>query len=267
MNKLSVVSVALVAFAIAIPRAQAQSFGIKPLDHRIRNLLYVPDQVVRVRGWVGYHIDLEFEPGESFVTLGGGDLQGLTYGAYDNHLVLKPKAASVRTNLTVFTTRRTYVVDYAVSARVPDLLTDELVYSLRFMYPTATAVTNAARVSDELKTAASQKTQNRNYWYCGVSDLRPIGAFDDGAHTHLQFSPQAEMPAIFIRAADGSESLLNYSIQDGEVVIHRLARRFVLRRGTLTGCIVNKGFVGSGERLDSGTLSPNVERQSKELAR
>ena len=62
-------------------------------DHRIRSMLYVPDQVVRLRGWVGYHVDLEFEPGESFVTLGGGDLAGLTYGAYGNHLVLKPKAS------------------------------------------------------------------------------------------------------------------------------------------------------------------------------
>ena len=41
-------------------------------DHRIRSMLYVPDQVVRLRGWVGYHVDLEFEPGESFVTLGAG---------------------------------------------------------------------------------------------------------------------------------------------------------------------------------------------------
>ena len=85
-------------------------------DHRIRSMLYVPDQVVRLRGWVGYHVDLEFEPGESFVTLGGGDLAGLTYGAYGNHLVLKPKAPTVRTNLTVFTNKRTYVIDYAVSS-------------------------------------------------------------------------------------------------------------------------------------------------------
>ena len=98
--------------------------------------MFVPDQVVRLRGWVGYHVDLEFEPGESFVTLGGGDLAGLTYGAFGNHLVLKPKAPAVRTNLTVFTNKRTYVIDYAVLAGRPDPMTDELVYSLRFNYPT-----------------------------------------------------------------------------------------------------------------------------------
>ena len=98
--------------------------------------MYVLDQVVRLRGWVGYHIDLEFEPGESFVTLGGGDLAGLTYGAYGNHLVLKPKAPAVRTNLTVFTNKRTYVIDYCSRGRqARSYCSDELVYSLRFNYP------------------------------------------------------------------------------------------------------------------------------------
>ena len=265
MKRFWLVGIAVMGWALALP-AQAQLFGPTPLDRRIRTLLFVPDQVVRVRGWVGYHIDLEFEPGEAFVTLGGGDLDGLTYGAYANHLVLKPKAASVRTNLTVFTTRRTYVLDYAASGRVPDLLTDDLVYSLRFAYPRQTLVTNAQHVADELKDAAAERTQNRNYWFCGAPELRPIGAFDDGAQTHLQFSPQAEMPAIFVRAPDGSESLLNYHVQEGEVIIHRLSRRLVLRRGPLTGCVVNKGFIGSGERLDSGTVSPQVERKTKEIA-
>src|SRR5262249_14742933 len=97
------------------PVAAPMSASVESADHRIRSLLFVPNQVIRLRGWVGYHVDLEFEPDESFVTLGGGDLAGLTYGAYSNHLVLKPKAPAVRTNLTVFTNKRTYVLDYAVS--------------------------------------------------------------------------------------------------------------------------------------------------------
>jgi type IV secretion system protein VirB9 len=44
-------------------------------------------------------------------------------------------------------------------------------------------------------------------------------------------------------------------------VIHRVARRFVLRRGNLTGCIVNQGYVGGGTRLESGTVAPGVERR------
>jgi type IV secretion system protein VirB9 len=46
----------------------------------------------------------------------------------------------------------------------------------------------------------------------------------------------------------------------GDVVIHRVVRQLILRRGRLTGKILNKGFTGSGERLESGTVSSNVER-------
>ena len=230
-------------------------------EFRVRNLLYVPDQVIRVRGWVGYHIDLTFEEGESFVTLGGGDLEALTVGSYANHLVLKPKAAALRTNLTVFTNRRTYLLDYAVSPRAPDPLTDDLVFAIHLLYP----VTAAVPVVKPLQAPPPERTRQDDYWYCGASDLRPIEAFDDGAHTYLRFAPAAEMPAIFVRGEDGKESLLNFSVKEGQVQIHRLARRFVLRRGKLTGCIVNKGYIGTGERLDSGTVSPQVTRERKEM--
>jgi type IV secretion system protein VirB9 len=71
------------------------------------------------------------------------------------------------------------------------------------------------------------------------------------------------LPAIFVRNDDGTESLLNFSMEAGDVVIHRVAQRFVLRRGLLRGCIVNNSFDGGGERLDSGTISPAVVRVTK----
>jgi len=41
-------------------------------DARIRTAPYDGNQVYRVRGFVGYQIDFEFEPGESFVGLAPG---------------------------------------------------------------------------------------------------------------------------------------------------------------------------------------------------
>jgi type IV secretion system protein VirB9 len=69
-----------------------------------------------------------------------------------------------------------------------------------------------------------------------------------------------------VRNDDGSESLLNFSMDAGDVVIHRVAPRFIVRRGRLTGCIVNKGFAGSGERLESGTIAPEVRRERKDVS-
>ena len=78
------------------------------------------DQVYRVRGFVGYQIDFEFEPGETFVGLGAGDIEGLSFFGQDNHLFLKPKAAKVATNLTVLTNRRRYQIDYTAAAQRPE---------------------------------------------------------------------------------------------------------------------------------------------------
>ena len=63
---------------------------------------------------------------------------------------------------------------------------------------------------------------------------------------------------------DASESLLNFNMDAGDMVIHRVAARFIVRRGRLTGCIVNKHFQGGGERLESGTIAPEVTRERKE---
>ncbi len=95
--------------------------------------------------------------------------------------------------------------------------------------------------------------------------MRPTTVVDDGVQTRITFGDRSEIPAIFVRNEDGSESLLNFSMDAGDVVVHRLAPRFILRRGRLTGCIVNRGFSGAGLRLDTGTVSPQVERDLKGL--
>jgi type IV secretion system protein VirB9 len=173
----------------------------------------------------------------------------------------------LRTNLTVLTTRRSSHFDYeVVSAAAPDRSDPELIYALSFVYPAPAAAPREAShgsVDGDFERAAAAQPVNRDYWYCGSEALLPLVAFDDGVQTHLRFNPRGELPAIFVRNDDGSESLLNFSAREGEIVIHRLARQFVVRRGKLTGCIVNKGFVGTGRELQSGTVSSSVERATR----
>lgn len=232
-------------------------------DARIRTAPYREDEVYRIHGFVGFQIDLEFEHGEAFVGLAAGDIEGLSFVAEGNHLFLKPRVASVGTNLTVLTTRREYHFYYSATAARPDQADPDLVYAVRFEYPPpAASKIEAAHqaIEERLDRAPATRPQNLDYWYCGAAALRPVAASDDGIHTRLRFPAQTELPAIFVRNEDGSESLLNFDIEGAEVVIHRIARRFVVRRGALAGCIVNKGFTGSGDRLESGTVSPAVER-------
>ena len=233
-------------------------------DSRIRVTGYNSDRIYRLVGYVGYQIDLEFETDETFVGLGAGDIEGLAFAAQGNHLFLKPKAAKVSTNLTVLTNRREYQFDYSARSEKPDPRESDVTYVLRFTYPKPpTAPDVSGRVEQQLQSGAALRPRNFDYWYCGFPGLRPVAASDDGVHTRLRFGAHAELQAIFVRNDDGSESLLNFSVEAGDVVIHRVANRFILRRGLLRGCVVNKSFNGGGERLDTGTVSPSVERATQ----
>jgi len=166
----------------------------------------------------------------------------------------------VRTNLTVLTTRRTYHFDYVAGAPHAEVDPKEIIYALRFQYPKPMPTSELTALDLALSQQANAQPHNTDYWYCGVPELQPLNAWDDGVHTHLQFNARGELPAVFVHNDDGSESLLNFNIEDNDVVIHRVARKFIVRRGKLVGCIDNRGFAGIGMTLDSGTVSPRVQR-------
>src|SRR6516225_10892571 len=187
------------------------------VDARIRVVVYATDDVYRLKGYVGYQIDLEFESGEAFVGLGTGDLDSLTFAAQDNHLFLKPRAAGVDTNLTVLTTRRTYHFDYTSTERRPDPAFGDVIYVLRFVYPAQRSDRAAAAVEHELVTAPETRWHNLDYGYRGSPELKPVSARDDGVQTRLRFDSHAELPAVFIRNDDGSESLVNFTLDAGEL--------------------------------------------------
>src|SRR5688572_3853177 len=219
--------------------AHAETLPVRgETDSRIRNATYEADQVYRLYGFVGYAIELIFEAGEAFVGAGGGDLEGLTIDAHANAVLVKPRAAVVATNLVIYTDRRAYRFDYSAEARRPNRPSDEVIYAVRFAYPDG-GPEAADEVGRELAAAKAARPRNSDYWFCGHASLRPVGASDDGVHTRLTFADAAELPALFVRNEDGSESLLNFSVDEGEIVVHRLAPKLILRRGRLTGCIVN----------------------------
>lgn len=254
---------ALLLLLCAAGTAQAETLpGRGSVDVRIRQATYEADQVYRLYGFVGYAIELIFEQGEAFVGAAGGDLEGVTIDAHANAVLVKPRAAVVTTNLVIYTDRRAYRFDYSAEARRPNRPSDEVIYAVRFAYPDG-GPEAADEVGRELAAAKAARPRNSDYWFCGHASLRPVGASDDGVHTRLTFADAAELPALFVRNEDGSESLLNFSVDEGEVVVHRLAPKLILRRGRLTGCIVNRGYGGSGTRLESGTVSPLVERESR----
>ena len=271
VSHLTVIRCLAMALAVWMGTAQAESTPARGMmDGRIRTAIYSAEDIYRLYGYVGYAIELIFEDGETFSGNGGGDLEAITFGFHDNHVILKPKAANVGTNLVIYTNRRAYRFEYSATTRKPDPRIDPVMYAVRFLYPDSTSMNAARKAAEEtqldLARAGAARAQNVDYWFCGSPEIRPIAASDDGIHTRLSFGAKAELPAIFVRNADDSESLLNFSMEDGDVIIHRVAARFILRRGALTGCVVNKGFSGGGERLSTGTVAPGVQRERKDGA-
>jgi type IV secretion system protein VirB9 len=247
-------------------------------DARVREIEYREDQVVQLTGYVGYHIDIELERGEQFVALGAGDSAAVDVASEGPHVMVKPKAARVATNLTLVSSRRVYHFEYRSLDAQPPLNT--AIFALRFRYsPAPSGVTPAAtpvRFSSQAVTAAAAarlsesssvtpgpagRPVNRDYWYCGGSTLQPVAASDDGVQTRLTFSSRGEWPAIFVRNEDGSESLLNFHAEGTTAVVHRVAPEFVLRRGRLVGCVENRGYAGSGNWVSGGALESTVSRE------
>jgi type IV secretion system protein VirB9 len=234
-------------------------------DPRVRVIDYDAEQVVRLRGFVGYQIHLQFEDGEQFVNLAAGDMAALDVGSEGHHLMLKPKAEKVGTNLTLLTSRRVYHFDYSAVRQVVTPATPDVVYSLRFRYPEAPrsqgAVSTAATDDGPQTERVSAPVMiNRAYRMCGRAALRPLAIHDDGVRTYFEFGPRAELPAIFVRGEEG-ESLVNYTVEAERIVVHRVAPAFTLRRGRTSACVINRAFGGGqGARLEHQTVLDGVER-------
>ena len=201
--------------------------GIK--DSRVRTVDYDPDQVIRLKGFVGYQIHLEFAPGERFVNLAAGDTAGLEIGAQDEHLLLKPRAPSVATNLTILTSQRVYTIAYSATRTVPDPERDEVIYSLRFRYP-APPVPAAPPV-------AAARVINERYVSRGARELRPERVWDDGVQTHLEFRRSSEIPAVYVIETDGDEALANMHVDAQGVTVDRVVATLRLRRGTRSATV------------------------------
>lgn len=270
MRRAAATAAVLAALLGSAAGARAETLPARgAVDPRVRVVAFSPDDVVRLHGYVGYQIHLQWAEGEEFVGLGSGDVGGFDIGTERNHFFIKPKVERVGTNLTVLTNRRAYQFDYSAS-RAPRnaAALRDMVYSIRFTYPEDEARRVAAdaerqRAEAQLAQAAAARPRNDNYWFCGSGSLRPIAAHDDGVQTRLKFASRAEFPAIFVKNDDATESLVNFNVEADEVVIHRVAKSFVLRRGQLVGCVVNRSFEGGGERLTSNTVVPNVQRDTR----
>ena len=224
-------------FAAVAPEAGAG-------DPRIQVVHYVPEEVIELRGTVGFITTIQFGDGERLENIAIGNSLGwqITPNKRADLLFVKPLPKHPTTNMTVITNLRRY--DFRLKAEEASAAHPP-VYGLRFLYP-APEVPESVVV---LKPAAPSepeppRAQNTRYTYQGSRDLVPARVFDDGQFTYFQFAKDADYPALYSVGADRRESLINFSVRQGFIVVDKVAPGFVLRRGALEARIFNDGFKG-----------------------
>jgi type IV secretion system protein VirB9 len=207
------------------------------LDPRIQTIQYDPDQVVLLRGTLGYQFMVEFDPNEKIETVSIGDALGwqVTPNRRANVLFVKPVLHST-TNLTVLTDERRYSFELRV---VPQREGVPVLYIARMVYPQPAQ----AVVVPPPPPPPEAPPVVANYYYTmsGSMAERPLHIFDDGHKTYFQWASDGALPAIFAVSDDGSESLVNYVLRGPYVVVDQIAPGFTLRDGKQVTKVVNHG--------------------------
>ena len=249
------------------------------LDSRVRVADYNPAEVYKIRTFYGVSTHVQFAEGETMTDVALGDKDAWEVEPRKSHLFIKPKAQKADTNLTVVTNKRVY--QFALEVEPRNTRDDRawkdpgLVYSLSFRYPneeaarlaaqSASAEVKAARNEIKAKLAAANKVdENRDYWVAGSEEISPTAARDDGRFIYLTFSLNRDMPAVYAVDNEGNESLVNSNVEGNEIVVQRMVRKLVLRKGKAVACVVNKSFdLNGGRDNTTGTVSADVERVVK----
>ena len=223
---------------ILLPSMAARAADIpRPgqVDPRIQTIAYDPNQVVLLRGTLGYQFMLEFASGERIETVSIGDSLAwqVTPNRRSDVLFIKPIAHSGDTNLTVLTDQRRYAFELRVEQPQPGV---PVLYIARMVYPQPA---QALPVETPVTPDAPPVVSNSSYSITGSIAVRPVRIFDDGQMTYFEWAKDGAVPAIFAVAADGSESLVNYVVRGPYIVVEQVASRFKLRDGKEVATVEN----------------------------
>jgi len=225
--------------AATFPALSAPSASPIP---RIRYVAYNKDAVTTVPTALGVSTMIQFAEDEQIETISAGDTKAWSIVPKKGSgiMFIKPLEADAITNVNVITNRRVYslVLKAAADSEARSA------FQVRFHYPDEDInvhLLGAAQKAAELPNLKSLKpgTLNYDYLYKGSETIKPRVTFDNGKKTFLQFSKNADVPAIFLVGAGGRESVVNHRKEGNYIVIDKVAAQFTLRSGAETLCLYN----------------------------
>lgn len=266
----------ILALAGAAPAAALQQPAAGQRDARVRTVAYDPANVVKINGVIRASTQIVFADDEEIAHVAIGDTIAWEVAPAGSILFLKPREKHPPTNLQVVTTRadgrkRSYQFELSIA----ESSLAEGYFVVRFAYPgdeierrrLDAAARGAEREGAMIEQAfdASREYGARNWRFSaqGSIDLEPEAVFDDGKETSFRFAGNREVPAIYLIASDGSETLAPKDVRGEVVVVHATAREFRLRKGGDVLCVYNEAFDPVGVNPGTNTMSPSVARLPK----
>ena len=191
-------------------------------DPHIQSIEFVPNEVVLLRGAVGWQIMLEFGGDERIENVSIGDALAwqVTPNKRARNLFLKPLIKNAATNMTVVTYMRRYRFELETTPRLRDTP-----WVVSFAYPREVV----EAVEEPLPEPAAPV--NLRYTLAGDRSLMPLRVWDDGTMTYFEFPAGVAFPAIFAGGPGKDESLVNSMTRGRVVVVQQTDGRFTLRCG------------------------------------
>jgi P-type conjugative transfer protein TrbG len=207
----------------------------------------------------GQVTDIALQPGEALGAVAAGDtvrwvIGDTTSGSGDGkqtHVLAKPFAAGLATNVIITTDRRTYHLSLTSVER-------SAMVAVSWTYPqdqliAFKAAADQARAAQPVASGLQIDQLHFDYVITGDQpSWRPLRAFDDGQQTFIEFPAglsTGEAPPLFLVDAKGAASLVNYRLQGRYYVVDRLFGAAELRLGLKHQDIVRiSRTVGVGSR-------------------
>ena len=184
--------------------------------------------------------DIALQPGESLIAISAGDTTRWVVGDTSSgagatkqvHILTKPFAANLRTNLVITTDRRSYHLQLESTDRT-------YMAAISWTYPQEGLVsTNAGGGPVHMTTAdVVPAVENLHFDYAISGDdppWKPVRAFDDGTHVYIEFPralDQGDAPPLFVKGNDGNSDLVNYRVRGNYYVVDQLFATAELRLG------------------------------------
>ena len=254
-----------VARVAAANRAATQEPQAQGFVNAVQVFPFADGAIYQVYTAPGAVTDIALQPGESLVAVAAGDTVRWVIGDTTSgggtekrtHILVKPFASGLATNLVITTDRRSYHVQLTATSRTA-------MAALSWTYP-ADQLIALRRAAEQAAAAApvseglSVDSLHFNYAISGdQAAWRPLRAFDDGRQTFVEFPASiavGEAPPFFIIGPTGEAELANHRVRGRFYVIDRIFDVAELRLGTRKQQIVRISRIAEGGATRKGKRS------------